>query len=203
MKKKRTLFNLELRGLDPGFLSHNATHSFNKAHPTTRKIAEISKKKDITLDDEILRQQLECERSCYMEKGNITIPANVVRAGIETAARTLRQGPKVRRGLWVSNAKLSFLNDDWSHKKLFSTSYENGGLMHSVPVKVKQNRLLRTRALLQNWIASYTVSVNPEHVDEVQLDTWLHILSDQIGIGDWRPDKSGEFGRFDYKLEEK
>ena len=36
-----------------------------------------------------------------------------------------------------------------------------------------------------------------ELVDQPQLESWLAIAGRRIGLGDWRPEKSGDYGRFE------
>ena len=39
--------------------------------------------------------------------------------------------------------------------------------------------------------------VDEELVDKAKLTAWLAVGGRRIGLGDWRPEKSGVFGRFD------
>ena len=39
--------------------------------------------------------------------------------------------------------------------------------------------------------------VDPEQVDEEKLTAWLATGGRRVGLGDWRPEKSGHYGRFD------
>ena len=39
--------------------------------------------------------------------------------------------------------------------------------------------------------------VDEELVDKAKLTAWLALGGRRIGLGDWRPEKSGVFGRFD------
>lgn len=39
--------------------------------------------------------------------------------------------------------------------------------------------------------------VDEELVDKAQLTAWLVLGGQRIGLGDWRPEKSGFYGRFD------
>ena len=43
----------------------------------------------------------------------------------------------------------------------------------------------------------FRYEVDDELVDQTQLETWLDIAGRRIGLGDWRPAKSGHFGRFE------
>ena len=44
---------------------------------------------------------------------------------------------------------------------------------------------------------TFTVEVDDELVDQDRLATWLDIGGRRIGLGDWRPEKSGHYGRFE------
>ena len=47
------------------------------------------------------------------------------------------------------------------------------------------------------WSVVALADVDPELVDRAQLTSWLALGGRRIGLGDWRPEKSGVFGRFD------
>ena len=68
---------------------------------------------------------------------------------------------------------------------------------YTVPVVVQRSRILRTRAKFDKpWSCTFEVDVDDEQIDKSQLLEWLDIAGRQIGLGDWRPEKSGMFGRF-------
>ena len=72
-----------------------------------------------------------------------------------------------------------------------------------VPVVVNRNRVLRTRAKFDPpWLCVAKVEVDEAMVDEGHLRNWLEISGRQIGIGDWRPEKSGTYGHFGVDLVE-
>lgn len=43
----------------------------------------------------------------------------------------------------------------------------------------------------------FTMEVDGELVDREQLTAWLDIAGRRIGLGDWRPQRSGHYGRFE------
>ena len=67
----------------------------------------------------------------------------------------------------------------------------------TVGVVVQRARVLRTRAKFDEWGAVFLLDVDPELVDEPHLEKWLAIGGKRIGLGDWRPEKSGKYGRFE------
>lgn len=63
-------------------------------------------------------------------------------------------------------------------------------------VIVQRDRILRTRAKFDEWAVAFTVEADDELVDDRQLASWLDIAGRRIGLGDWRPEQFGHFGRF-------
>ena len=47
------------------------------------------------------------------------------------------------------------------------------------------------------WSVVGVADVDEELVDKAKLTAWLALGGRRIGLGDWRPEKSGVFGRFD------
>ena len=74
-------------------------------------------------------------------------------------------------------------------------------LQFTVPVVVQRARILRTRAKFDEWSMVVTIDADPELVDRQHLQTWLDIAGARCGLGDWRPEKSGEYGRFKATIE--
>ncbi|MYC36243.1 MAG: hypothetical protein F4X66_04945 [Chloroflexi bacterium] len=59
-------------------------------------------------------------------------------------------------------------------------------------------RIVRTRAMFEEpWECAFTLDLDDELVDQARLETWLDITGRRIGLGDWRPEKSGDHGRFE------
>ena len=71
----------------------------------------------------------------------------------------------------------------------------------TAPVVVNRKRILRTRARFDcPWSVVGVADVDAELVDRVRLTAWLAVGGRRVGLGDWRPEKSGgPFGRFDVK----
>ena len=71
----------------------------------------------------------------------------------------------------------------------------------AVPVVVQRGRGYcgRARCSQLPWSITATLDVDDELVDKTQLESWLDIGGRRIGLCDWRPEKSGQYGRFDVK----
>ena len=145
--------------------------------------------------DDLRIRELECQTSLWLDaQGAPTIPSAAIRANIERGARKLKQGTQVREGLIVDSI------DEFRYdKQKYGETLEELGknTQYTVPVKVGQSRIERTRAKFDTWECDFTLEVDDELVDMDQLQEWLDIGGRRIGLGDWRPEKSGSFGRFE------
>lgn len=188
------IYDATIRGLEP--LIQHSSAGMDPRSPISLRVAEITRKKgsDRTESDELLLRELECQRSLWLDHaGNPTIPPAAIRSMIERAARKYRQGPQVREGLVIRQTRF-----DYDRDKLGTTAEELGRTAQfTVPVKVGQSRILRTRAMFPEWGASFVVDADDELVDQEKLRTWLDIAGRRIGLGDWRPEKSGMYGVFE------
>lgn len=198
-------YEVKINGVRP-IITHNGAAGLDTRSAANIEKADITRKKGINrtiADDERLRE-LECQISLYLDgKGAPTLPEAAIRACIETAARKLKQGPQVREGLMVSEI-VSF---DYDTQRYGTTADELGRTAQfTVPVVVNKSRIERTRAKFDDWSVVFRLDVDDELVDKEQLATWLDIAGRRIGLCDWRPEKSGSYGRFeteyikDYRL---
>ena len=112
---------------------------------------------------------------------------------LEDSAKKLKQGTQVREGLIVDKVE----KFEYDTEMLGATPDKLGkNAQFTVPVVVNRNRVLRTRAKFDKWALTFAVDCDEEQVDENQLRAWLEIGGSRIGLGDWRPSKSGFHGRF-------
>ena len=188
-------YRIKVSGVSP-IIHHNGAAGLDTRSPVSREIAAIAAKRGgnrTAADDDRLRE-LEAQRSLWLdESGAPTIPATAIRATIEGGARKRKQGPLVRGGLMVLSTAF-----DYDTEK-YGTCIEELGrsTQFTVPVVVQRSRILRTRAKFDpKWSCTFEVDVDDEMIDLSQLLEWLDIAGRQIGLGDWRPEKSGMFGRF-------
>ena len=188
-------YRIKIKGLSP-IIHHNGAAGLDTESPANREKAMLTKKRgsNRTEADDSRIRELECETALYLTAdGKPTLPESALRACIETGARKLKQGGQVREGLLVQQVE-QFIYD---HKRLGATVAKlSKSTQFVVPVVVQRARILRTRAKFDDWAVVFTVEVDDELVDKQQLETWLDIAGRRIGLCDWRPEKSGSFGRF-------
>ena len=195
-------YRVTLSGTSP-LIVHNGAAGLDTHSPVKREIARITAKKGTnrTETDELRLVELECINALYLDAaGRPTFPAAAVRACIERAARKQKQGGSVREGLIVSSVDAF----DYDEGRYGRTVEELGRkAQFRVPVVVQRARVMRTRAMFElPWTIRATVETLVESVDRAMLENWLETAGRLVGIGDWRPEKSGHYGRFNAAVEE-
>jgi len=187
-------YEVQIEGL-AGIIMHNGATGLDNRHPWNVEKAAITKKRasSRTETEEDRLKELECLTSLWLNDDELpTIPTSAIRAMLETAARKLKEGPMVREGLIVESVAFGYdrikLGEDLDQLSR-STQY-------TVGVVVQRNRILRTRARFLTWSANIIIDADDDLVDEEHLANWFRIGGRRIGLGDWRPEKSGSHGRF-------
>ena len=188
-------FRISITGESP-LIQHSAL-GIDTALELNQEKANLVKKKGTnrTSEDDRRIRAIETELAFWLNKDDQPIiPAPAMRSCIETGARKVKQGPQVREGLIVLNDGLL----EYDKERYGETLAELvSRTQFTVPVVVQRTRILRTRPMFEMpWGTEFRVEYDPELVDQIQLRNWLDIAGRRIGLGDWRPEKSGMYGRF-------
>ena len=190
------LYDIEIRGIRP-IVMHSG-EGLDLKLPANIEKAEITKKRgsNRTTSDDARLAELECQLSLWLDReAKPTIPAAALRSCIETGARKLKQGPQVREGMIVEEV-LGFDYDKSVYGEGVDTLMKT--TQFSVGVVVQRSHMLRTRAKFEMpWSCRFVLDCDDELVDQEKLESWLDIAGRRIGLGDWRPEKSGDYGRFE------
>ena len=193
-------YQVTIKGVSP-LITNNGAAGLDTRSPANVEKAEIASKKgsNRTATDDARIAELECQTSLWLDaRDAATIPEGAIRACIEAGAKKRRQGALVREGLGVDGVQ-SF---DYDREALGTTVEELGKrAQFSAPVRIGTSRVLRTRAKFNEWSCAFTLDCDDEIVDQEQLETWLDIAGRRIGLGDWRPAKSGTYGRFEFEVQ--
>ena len=143
-------------------------------------------------------KRLESLNSLWLNGLRVWVPTSALRATIENAARKSKDGTRVREGLLVVSSVF-----DWDRERYGTDGSDAAlrGLAENVafqtPVVVQRARILRTRAMFgMPWSVTFDVEADNDLVGEKDLSRWLAIAGSRVGLGDWRPQKSGIYGRF-------
>ena len=177
-------------------LMRNGDSAYSKSPQKTEIDTIISKRgrNNLTESDESRLRELETYVSLWLKGSEPTIPVTAIRSCIEAAARKTKEGPAVREGLVVLDADFRY------DKERYGNSIEDicRNAQYTIGVVVQRSRQTRTRPRFDlPWECTFEIDFDEELVDHNKLEKWLDIAGRRIGLGDWRPGKSGgPFGKF-------
>lgn len=131
----------------------------------------------------------EAEKGAYRnEKGELYIPAEGVRKSMITAAKQFKIGR-------MSAARSVAASIDIKPEQfvLDAKDYE----IDKRPVVIQKARIMRYRPLIREWEVSFLLTYDDEDIpNQDMLKQILEYAGRKVGIGDYRPQNMGKFGRF-------
>jgi hypothetical protein len=130
----------------------------------------------------------------WTKEDGFYLPDSVMEACIKEAARTLRKGKDIDRGVLVSETVVSLKTG-----KRFTSlgqAYEDESFRMEGPCKIppKTGALIwKTRCMIPTgWTAQFQIEFDETTISVKTLEEIVHVSGESIGIGGWRP----KFGRF-------
>ena len=189
------LYRATIKGIRP--LIMHSGGGLDPRTPANIEKANIARKRgsNRTESDDARLRELECQSSLWLDAaGAPTIPPMALRSTLESAARKSKQGPQVREGMAVLDSAFEYDTKRYGStlKKLSRTT------QFTIGVVVQRSRILRTRAKFDTpWSCTFEMDCDDELVDEELLRKWFDVAGRRIGLGNWRPEKSGDYGRFE------
>lgn len=127
--------------------------------------------------------------------GGYGFPAGGLKKAIVSATRIV---PKltmttVRAALFVHGEYDGGSANDVSLIRLYGSE----PVMRQDPVKIVGNKTdLRHRPMFEDWGADVSISYYPHIISRESVCNLLELAGESIGLGEWRPEKNGEFGMF-------
>ena len=176
-------------------IMHSA-RSVNPLDPLNRKLKEQTKVKSKTDETLKLISDLEWELSLYWKEGiGFYIPAENIEKSIIEGARASRKGKDVEKFVTVeemfcplklpSNPTMEKIKNDYSYRDIRS-------------MVVSKRRIMRTRALFENWETSFTLRFDDSKMNIEDIVSALDYAGKYIGICDSRP----KYGQYAVKIKE-
>lgn len=151
-------------------------------------------------DDALARKRIpsaedEAERGVYrMPDGPLALPTPAFRSCLLSGAKGRRFGKTaattIVRGAVFAADELSPLHDPSDRAPLHEYEID---VRRAV---VQRAAVLRSRAKLPKWGATVRFELDPDFVSEAQVRELFSIGGRTVGVGDYRAERSGPFGRF-------
>lgn len=196
MKK---LIRFHIKNLSPGMLQNPATPELlNLLRTGDRK----QKKTDWTIEEEARTKLYRSEKGLDESPGKMGVPMQNIISAMVIAGQSVKVGKKN-----LSTAKatrvfefLEFVEDFCP----FAGTDKDGNVpWNPFPVKgtmhngASEVAVCITRPRIPHWELSFTVKYDDSRqVPQDAIVKLVEIAGRQVGLGDWRPQKKGRFGRF-------
>lgn len=177
-----------ITGVSP-LLMHHGQMS-DPRNEFARALKAVSSKRMKTDADFEEMARIEWTAGLYVSGGKIVIPSEVIEAALVAAAKKSKSGKQAQAGLFCEDeAPLVFADAGKSSEALWSMGK---AYAFSVPVRVGQARVIRTRPRFDEWSATIKLQFDDGMFNRAAVIDVLRVCGEVIGIGDWRP----KFGRF-------
>lgn len=193
--------NITIQGVTP-LLQHNVQLA-DPLNKYTKQLAEATAalKRDKT-DEAVERKYLaEWRGGLYVDPvhGEIVIPSSWIggsfyRGGVIYG----KKGKAVQQSLILTEEFYPLLHDG---KDIESMSTD-ANFRDVRPVRVGQSVVMRTRPRFQTWAVEATAMLDESALDLEVLRVIADKAGNQAGMGDYRPETGGPFGRYTVKITE-
>lgn len=138
--------------------------------------------------------EVEAEAGCYrLADGQLALPSPAFRSCLVAAGKGRRFGRTaattvIRGSVFAADELTPLFTPDGTPAHDFEIDQRR--------VVLQRAAIVRSRPKLTKWAATVRLEVDEEFIGETQVRELLAIGGRTIGVGDYRPEKSGPFGRF-------
>jgi len=170
-------YEVEIKGVTP-LLQNRFAGADEVAEKSTKRKAETTKENDVN-------------NTIYkMPDGTIYQPADSIKQSLIEAGKAFKKGKSNLSKTFASFLMFDIdaiphLNQEWVTDR------------RAVVIPSTHGRVMRNRARFDKWSLRFEViSLDDDEINQSQLHDALDYAGNYVGIGDYRPQKKGMFGRF-------
>jgi hypothetical protein len=190
--------NLKVRLIGVSPLLMHSDKFADPLNPETKAHKAITSKRKKTDEDHAAIARSEWFGGLYYDREiGPYLPTQNIRSAIVDGAKLNKLGTHVKRSVLIleDQAKL-----EYKGPRDASALWDSGRFHDARSVVVGTSRLMRYRPKFDDWAVTLNVMYNPEVIDRDQLIACMKNAGKFIGIGDFRPNKGGQLGRFDVEV---
>lgn len=163
-------------------------------HPLTLKYREVTRKKTKTDADQRTMGMIEFEGGLYYdERIGPYIPGDNIMKALVEAARLSKSGKQMERGVMIQEQRVPL---EYEGPRKLESLLESPAHHYRKTVVVGKARTVRVRPKFDEWALEFGFGFLPEVVDARAIASAMETAGTLIGIGQRRPNKGGQFGRF-------
>lgn len=165
----------------------------NPIHPDTVAHKALTSKRKKTDEDHYAIARSEYLLGFY-GGAPIRIPSVNIKSAIVEGAKLNKLGSAFNRSVLILQDFIPIAHDGPDTPEQM---WENPDCVDGRSVKIGTARLMRYRPKLNNWQLGFDVVYHENMIEAQQIVTAAENAGRYIGLGDYRPAKGGNFGRFD------
>jgi len=186
---------LKITGISPILLS--ADKLADPLDPATIAHKALTSKRKKTEEDHLAIARSQWEGLLYWDdKLNVVLPTQNIRATMLNGAKMNKLGTQIKRGTIMLEDKVE-LNYG---AKLTKDQLWEGRYIDRRSVVVSNARVMAYRPRFIDWSAKFTIAYDESILDESDIVRSMQNAGSFVGIGGFRPEKSGTFGRFEVAI---
>ncbi len=173
------LIELEIEGVSPLLLHNPAGMRPPNATLARKNIPEV---------------EVEAEAGTYrMPDGQLALPTPAFRSCLVSGGKGRRFGKTaattiIKGAVFAADEMTPLFDPDGTPAHTFEIDMRRA--------VVQRAAVVRARPKLPKWAATIRFEIDDEFISETQVREVLAIGGRTIGVGDYRPEKAGPFGRF-------
>lgn len=188
-----------LTGLTP-LMMHNVRLA-NPLDPAAKALGAVTSKRKKTDADHLEISWLEWLGGLYLhpDTGVPSIPGENLRAAWVGGAKKLKLGKDVACSLLCPEAYPLVgpgCGRDLRAKGTARALFDEGPFVDVRAVGNRGNRVMRSRPIFRQWSLTAEVQIDEEIVNKEQALQALNKAGAQVGLGDFRVETGGNFGKF-------
>ena len=167
----------------------------NPLDPATKHHKSLTSKKKKTDEDHELIARSEWESSLYFsESTGPYLPTANIRSAIVEGGKLTRAGKTIQRGTLILSDKAPL---HYKGPRTIDALWNAGTFYDCRSVVISGRRIMRYRPMFSEWSCEVDITFDPGLIDAAELLQCAVTAGTLIGIGDFRPNKGGQFGRFE------
>lgn len=166
--------------------------------PEVRKLHQLAKKRNKTVEDHEMLCWMEFKLALYHDEAlGPYIPGANIRACLVAGGKFGRLGSAIKRSLVMREDRLALeYEGPREPAQLWADRFDSHYVDYR-SVVIGGKRCMRVRPKFAEWRLRFTMDFDDRAIDRDQIETALRTAGNLIGLGDFRPEKGGPFGRFE------
>lgn len=168
----------------------------NPIHPDTVAHKVLTSKRKKTEDDHLAIARSEYLLGFYPGE-QVTLPTTNVKSAIVSGAKFNKLGAAFNRCVMILADQLVLSHRGPASKEAM---WKDPASVDVRSVKVGTARLMRYRPRLNDWSLQVEIYYDEKMIEHAQILNAAENAGRYIGLGDYRPEKGGPFGRFSVEV---